>query len=256
MFEKQKLFILGMARSGYEVAKLLADRGNKITINDKNSNQDINCVNELKKKGVKILLGEHPDNLFNQDYDYLIKNPGIPNNHKYVIKAKQLNIPVINEMEVAYQLMPKDVKIVGVTGSNGKTTTTILIYELLKKANNVKATQMALSSFSQPIVLLLGGLDRDHSFLDLKEYMKQVKLVIAYGETKERIKTFVDSLDIQCKIAVNLEKAVQEAYQLSKEGDIILLSPACASWDQFKDFEERGKMFKNYINNLKQKEEL
>lgn len=78
-------------------------------------------------------MGTHPDDLLDDSFDYLIKNPGVPIRHKYVVKARDLNIEVINEVELAYRLLPKTVKLVGITGTNGKTTTTTLTYEILKK---------------------------------------------------------------------------------------------------------------------------
>ena len=134
MFENKKVFILGMARSGYEVAKILAARGNKVVLNDSNENQDIEHINELRELGVELVLGAHPDDLLTSDFDYIVKNPGIRNDHKYVVKANEYNIPVINEVEVAYLLMPEDKTLIGVTGSNGKTTTTTLIYEIIKES--------------------------------------------------------------------------------------------------------------------------
>jgi len=84
--------------------------------------------------------------------------------------------------------------------------------------------------------------------------MKNTKLVVSYGETKNRIYDFCNSINIKCIVVDDLITAVREAYSNSIEGDVILLSPACASWDQFKDFEERGRVFKEnilkYRNNL------
>ena len=134
MFQHNKILILGMARSGYEAAKLLAKRDNTIVLNDLKIDHDKEKVEELNDLGVTTVFGEHPDDLLDETFDYLIKNPGVPIDHKYVLKARELGIEVINEVEMAYRLMPKDVKLVGITGTNGKTTTTTLIYEMLKKA--------------------------------------------------------------------------------------------------------------------------
>lgn len=448
MFKNNNLFILGMARSGYESAKFFAKRGNKIIINDKNEDEDKKHVKELEELGVKVILGSHPVDLITKDIDYVIKNPGIKDSHEMIVKAKELGIPVINEVEAAYMLLPKDITIIGVTGSNGKTTTTTLIYEILKhakksvvlagnigfplssladniksnnillmeisiqqlcnldkfktnisvltniyeahldfvgnkenyinvkkrifnhhtkkdiailnydnidvlnntndimssklyfsknnktdcyikdnaiyykdnkiinisdislkgihnlenimasiltvkqfnvsdddiisvlkefkgvehrieyvkeidgikiyndsKSTNVKATQIALSSFIEPTILLLGGLDRGHSFEELTEYMGNVKLVISYGQTKNRIKEYCDKINKECIVVDTLKDAVLVASNNATKGDVILLSPACASWDQFKDFEERGKIFKEYISNIGGKNE-
>ena len=437
MFTNKKIFILGMARSGYEAAKLLSGMNNIIVLNDSKP-QDISHVEELRKKGVDVIIGDYP--LIDESFDYVIKNPGIKDNHPLIVMAKSLSIPVINEIEMAYNLLPKNITIIGVTGSNGKTTTTSILYDIIKnsgksvilagnigyplssfigkikendillmeislqqlcnfdkfktdisvltniydahldfvgskeryieikkkifshhtkndyavlnyncpdilnnindinstklffgsnencicsllndyiiyngkkyintsdlklkgnhnyenimasiivskilginddsiiktlkefksvehrieyvgtydgvdvyndsKSTNIKATQIALSSFNKPIILLLGGLDRGHSFDDLASYMKNVKLVISYGETKNRIKDFCILNNIKCLVCNDLKEATNLSKKESKEGDIILLSPACASWDQFKDFEERGKCFKKYI---------
>ena len=111
MFENKKILILGMARSGYEAAKILLAKNNEVILNDKDleENHDIDKINELKKLGCKLIFGDHPDNLLDESFDLLIKNPGITPKHKYVEKANELGIPVINEVEMAYLMLPKDV---------------------------------------------------------------------------------------------------------------------------------------------------
>ncbi|MGN1378997.1 MAG: UDP-N-acetylmuramoyl-L-alanine--D-glutamate ligase [Bacilli bacterium] len=133
MFENKKIFILGMARSGYNVAKLLC-KNNEIVITDKND-QDEDKVHELESLGVKFIKTDKPLDIFNSSFDMVIKNPGVMPFHELLIEASKLNIQIYNEMEVAYHFLPKNIKIIGVTGSNGKTTTTTIIYELLKKMN-------------------------------------------------------------------------------------------------------------------------
>lgn len=118
------------------------------------------------------------------------------------------------------------------------------------KATNVTSTITALKSFEDNVILLLGGLDRGHSFDDLIPYLRNTKLIICYGETKERIKTFAKNQKIEVKVVENVREAVKKAYELSNDGDTILLSPACASWDQFDSFEQRGEAFKEEIGKL------
>ena len=439
MYKDKKIFVLGMARSGYEVAKLLAS-GNEVFITDM-KDQDVDRVRELEELGVTFVISDKPNELLDESYDIMVKNPGIKYNHPCVLRARELGIPVINEVEVAYHYIDESVKIIGITGSNGKTTTTSIIYEIMKRAygdkvilagnigtplshfakdikkdsylvmeisdhqlcdmydfktdvsvvtniydchtdfhdsherykeikkkifmhhtyestailngdneevmeigsdidsrkylfsksgrrdcyykdgyiyyndsryidvskivlkgehnyenimcailackvynvsddiikdvvstfggvehrleyvgningrevyndsksTNVEATKIALSSFSKPTILLLGGTDREHSFAELENYMKNVKLVVSYGETKNRIYDFCNGIGIKCVVVDDLVTAVNEAYSNSIEGNVILLSPACASWDQFKDFEERGMVFKESI---------
>ena len=415
MFKNNNIVILGMARSGYEVAKYLAKRKNKITINDLNVNQDEKHIKELEELGVKIVLGNHPDDLINKDVDYLIKNPGVPIDHKYVIEAKKLNIEVLNEVEVSARLMRKDIHLIGITGTNGKTTTTTIIYEILKekykdrvhltgnmgyplisfldkfkkddfivmetssqqlenldkfnpevavltniseahleffktyehykelkkrifknhtndnlavinkmdleslkltediksnkvyfsnskddlcyienefiyykgnklidtvedeiinkvvkefkgvehrlefvreldgkkyyndsKATNLVSTQIALKSFDQDTLVILGGYERGQNFKELIPYLTNVKVILAIGENKDRVKKELSDYN------VIVFETLKEAMLNIKDYDveIVLLSPAAASWDQYKKFEERGEEFKNIVNSL------
>ncbi|WP_070120188.1 UDP-N-acetylmuramoyl-L-alanine--D-glutamate ligase [Bacillus marinisedimentorum] len=120
------------------------------------------------------------------------------------------------------------------------------------KATNTLATTAALSAFQQPVILLAGGLDRGNGFDELIPYMDRVKAVVAFGQTAEKIKGSAEKAGIkQIKLVDNVEQAVPAAYELSNSGDVILLSPACASWDQFKTFEERGDMFVKSVHKLK-----
>lgn len=444
MYKDKKVFILGMARSGYEVAKLLRKYTDKILITDcKPQNEE--HVKELQALGIQYVLTDKPEEILDDSFEIMVKNPGVNYRKPCVQKAKKLKIPVVNEVEVTYNLLPENVKIIAITGSNGKTTTTTLIYELLRhagkkvhlggnvgipaskvleeikkgdilvleisshqlqdfinfrphiaimtnlsevhldffetyenyksykkrifdnqteddiailnyddsdvlevskkikaqklyfstnevqdiylsdgkiyyhnrevittdeirlkgkhnyenamcaiaavkqfnvtnevikevlnsfcgvehrlefvtkindrsfyndsKATNVKSTIIAVSSFKDPIILLLGGLDRGHSFEELTPYLNNVKQIICYGETKNRIKEYADKIGIDCIVLDTLEEATKGAYNLSSEGDIILLSPACASWDQYDSFEDRGEDFKRIINELNQ----
>ena len=445
MFENKKIFILGMARSGYQAARILAKMNNEIVINDKNENQDESHIKELESLGVKVILGSHPDNILDNTFDYLIKNPGVHFDHKYLKFCEDNNIKVINEIEMAYHLLPKGVKLIAITGTNGKTTTTTLTYEIVNeyfhgrthlagnigfplcevienikendylvmeigvpqlhdfydfnpdiavltnifeahldmfgtreyynenklrmfqnhtkeniaiinkgnedayriteniestkkyfsskekidgcylengkifyygeeiidtssiklqgthnyenimcgimiakelgipndvmtkvikdfsgvehrieyvrtldgkdfyndsKATNIKATQTALSAFKKPVVLLLGGLERTQSFLELKDYLNYTKLVVCFGECKERIKSEMDQLNIKTIVVNTLKEAIDIANKESTSGDVVLLSPASASWDQYKCFEDRGDEFKDIVKKI------
>ena len=136
MFNNKKILILGLARSGPAAARVLVKKGCQVIVNDlkEESFHDQKVIKELKDLGVKLVLGNHPDKLIDESIDYVIKNPGIKDDHKLVTKAKELNIPVINEVELAYRLLPDDVTLIGITGTNGKTTTTTLTYEIMHKA--------------------------------------------------------------------------------------------------------------------------
>ncbi len=112
------------------------------------------------------------------------------------------------------------------------------------KATNTLATKSALAAFEEPIILLAGGLDRGHSFEELRPYMTNVKAIVALGETKERFMTFASSCGVDIvKSAETMQEAVELAHALSNEKDIVLLSPASASWDEYPSFEVRGERF-------------
>lgn len=439
MFENKKIFILGMARSGYEAAKLLSDYNNKIIVTD-GKEQKEELVSELESLGVKVIITSDQLSLLDDSFDYVIKNPGIKYDNPVVVKAKELGIKVINEVEMAYSFLDKSVNIIGVTGSNGKTTTTTLISEFMKnsfdnvylggnigiplsnfvrdikpnsylvleisdhqlcdmydfktnvsvltnitpthldfhksyevyqmtkkkifnnhtsddlavinkddevsmkitddikstkvyyghdktnlayydeegiyydgklviklddiilkgkhnyqnimgaiiavkkygvtdeviqkvlkefkgvehrleyvdtingvtyyndsKATNCVSTITALNSFDKPTILLLGGYDRGHSFHDLDDSMKNVKCVVCFGETKNRIEEFCNDLNIKCYKNDTLKEAMNVVKDICTPGDVVLLSPACASWDQYDRFEDRGDEFKKLV---------
>ncbi len=120
------------------------------------------------------------------------------------------------------------------------------------KATNILATQKALSAFEDNVILLAGGLDRGNEFDDLLSYLANVKMLVTFGETAEKLKRTATSAGIkQIKHVDNVEKAVPVAYEMSESGDVILLSPACASWDQYKTFEQRGDIFIDAVHKLK-----
>ncbi len=439
MLKNKKVFVLGMARSGYEVSKLIAPNNNVLITDAKEQNEK--HVKELKSLGVTFKVSNEPEKMLNESFDLVIKNPGITYKHKVVTKAKDLNIPVVNEIEVAYGYLPKDVTILGITGSNGKTTTATLIYEMLlsdkksahlagnigfplssfvneiksgdilvveisshqlvdfknfktdisimtnitethldffdtyenyidkklkifnyhterdtaiinledkitlnhlknisskklyfnkegdiylkdnniyynnkfyisvddiklqgihnyenimtailavkelnvsdkairevletfsgvehriefvksvnerlfyndSKSTNPTSTKVALRAFKKPVILLLGGKDRNNDFDELKDEIKKIKKIICFGETKEKIANFAKTNNILCEKSNSLNEAVEKSYRESDEGDIILLSPACASWDQYSSFEERGDEFKSIVNSF------
>ena len=448
MFENKKILVLGFARSGYEVSKYLIKRNNEIIVNDGGSEdkQDKNKISELKEMGVKFIFGEHPDDLLDSSFDYLIKNPGVPIDHKYVLKARELGIEVLNEVEVAYRLLPSNVKLIGITGTNGKTTTTTLTYNIMSKAygdrvhlcgnigypiigildklkdediivmevscqqgenfstfkpnvgvftnlspahidfmksyehyrevkekmfnnqssddvsiinyedkllmddlkdiksnkkyfsskseidgcyvkddsiyygdnkimdissikikgmhnvenvmaaimvskefdvsdeiirdvvsefrgvehrleyvdtidgveyyndteaTNIKSTQIALSSFKNPTIIFLGGLDRGQDFNELNDFVGNVKCVLGIGTCRDRVAEWAKSKNIEVYSDEFLKDSFKRLEGIVEKGDVVLLSPASASWDQYKECEIRGAEFKDLVKNLK-----
>ncbi|MBP3952127.1 UDP-N-acetylmuramoyl-L-alanine--D-glutamate ligase [Bacillus suaedae] len=119
------------------------------------------------------------------------------------------------------------------------------------KATNILATKKALEAFKQPIVLLAGGLDRGNEFTELKDALMNVHVLVAFGETKDKLAEAARDAGVQSIVfAEFMEDAVSLAFEQSNRGDVILLSPACASWDQYKTFEERGNRFVDAVRNV------
>ncbi|KAA9025964.1 UDP-N-acetylmuramoyl-L-alanine--D-glutamate ligase [Niallia endozanthoxylica] len=120
------------------------------------------------------------------------------------------------------------------------------------KATNILATKNALAAFDKPIILLAGGLDRGNEFDELIPSFTNVKAIITFGQTAKKLEDVATKTGIKTIRRVdNVGKAVPLAYQLSEPGDVILLSPACASWDQYKTFEVRGDIFIEAVHMLK-----
>ncbi|MGH4123791.1 MAG: UDP-N-acetylmuramoyl-L-alanine--D-glutamate ligase [Clostridium sp.] len=168
MSDNKKVFVLGMARSGYEAAKLLASKGYDVIVNDDKTEQNVEQMNELQSLGIKIVLGCHPEDLIDSTFEMIVKNPGISNNHKYMEKARQFKVPVINEMELAFRYFPTGVTIIGVTGTNGKTTTTKIIYEFLKKASK---SAFLMGNIGYPVCSFVTQLkDKDIAVMEVSDH--------------------------------------------------------------------------------------
>lgn len=125
------------------------------------------------------------------------------------------------------------------------------------KATDIEATQIALEGFDHPIVLLAGGLDRGYTFDKMVPQFKQhVKAAVLFGQTADLLEESLQKAGVKNITKVdNLDEAVPAAYHYSDSGDIILLSPANASWDQFKTFEQRGDEFIKDVEKLTHKQE-
>jgi len=118
------------------------------------------------------------------------------------------------------------------------------------KATNVDSVWYALQAFDEPIVLLLGGRDKGNDYSRLTDLVKRrVKAVVAIGESADKVDHAFGEVSRVTK-ANSMERAVQIAKDLAKRGDVVLLSPACASFDWFKNYEHRGQVFKELVNKL------
>ena len=121
------------------------------------------------------------------------------------------------------------------------------------KGTNVGSVVKSLQSFSEPVILIAGGKDKNGDLSPLKELIqKRVKHLILIGEAKERMNRELGGLT-DTVMAKTMEEAVLLAHQKAKAGEVVLLSPACSSFDMFKDYKERGKVFKESVFRLSTK---
>ncbi|EGU66781.1 UDP-N-acetylmuramoyl-L-alanine--D-glutamate ligase [Streptococcus cristatus] len=128
-FANKKVLVLGLAKSGESAARLLDKLGAIVTVNDGKPFEENPAAQSLLEEGIKVVTGGHPLELLDEDFEWMVKNPGIPYNNPMVMRALEKQIPVITEVELAYLI--SDAPIIGITGSNGKTTTTTMIAEVL-----------------------------------------------------------------------------------------------------------------------------
>ncbi len=121
------------------------------------------------------------------------------------------------------------------------------------KATNVEAAITSIISFNQPIILVLGGRDKGSDFKKLrKPVLERVKKIFLIGEAKEKIKRALKNY-IPMSYVTSLKEAVVEGFASANPGEIVLLAPACTSFDMFRNFEERGKIFKKEVYSLDEK---
>lgn len=431
--ENRNVLVVGLAKSGYEAAKLLNKLGANVKVNDgKDLSQDAHAK-DLEAMGIEVIGGTHPLSLLDND-PIIVKNPGIPYTVSIIDEAVKRGLTILTEVELSYLI--SEAPIIGVTGTNGKTTVTSLIGDMFKhsrltgrlsgnigyvaskvaqevksdeylitelssfqllgieqykphiaiitniysahldyhenlenyqnakrqiyknqtaddylicnyhqrqiietenlksqvlyfstqqevngayikdgfivyngvrliniddivlpgehnlenilaavlacilagvpikaiidslttfsgiehrlqyigtnrtnkyyndsKATNTLATQFALNSFNQPIIWLCGGLDRGNDFDELIPYMENVRVMVTFGETKPKFVKLGNSQGKSVIEAENVEDAVDKIQDIIEPNDVVLLSPACASWDQYNTFEERGEKF-------------
>jgi UDP-N-acetylmuramoylalanine--D-glutamate ligase len=120
------------------------------------------------------------------------------------------------------------------------------------KATNVDATIKALESFAANIHLILGGKDKGSDYTVLNQLLRQrVKRVYTIGAAAAKIESQIKGPEVVH--AETLDNAIRKAHAVAQPGDVVLLAPACASFDQFKNYEERGKVFKEVVDELARK---
>ena len=118
------------------------------------------------------------------------------------------------------------------------------------KGTNIGAVQKSLNSFDRPVILIMGGQDKGADFSVLKELLKKkVKCMILLGEARQKIQAILNG-SFSYEEADTMEAAVHQAWRHAAPGDVVLLSPACASFDMFRDYMDRGEQFKETVNGL------
>ncbi len=447
--KNKKIGIIGLGISGFDSALFLIENGAEVYISEKNYNGEIKeKIDILKEKGAKFEIGAHSEE-FLKNVDFIVISPGVDEKSENLNFLKKRKIPVISEIELAYNFS-KSKKIIGITGTNGKTTTTSLLGEIFKNSNyksvvcgnignsfigeiknidentwivlevssfqlekiknfkpyiacllnidydhfdrysnmneyisakkrifenqdendfsilnfdnywikrllkeikskklffsfskilngayyengkiliniegkirkiitenaklygkgnieNIMASslisvlcgideetiQKTIENFNplphrmeivaeidgitfindskstnphsvknsilsidkkNKIILILGGKDKGFPYSQLKKYLKgKVKFIILFGEAKERIKKELKSVNIPIETTENLSDCIKLAKSIGKKGDVVLFSPGCSSFDMFKNYKERGDVFKKEVFSL------
>ena len=119
------------------------------------------------------------------------------------------------------------------------------------KSTNVACVEKALLTLQSPLLLILGGRDKGNNYAEVEKLIREkVKFIFAIGESKEKIARVLKGV-VPILTYETLEEAVESALKNAKTGDKIVLSPACASFDMFTDYKERGKIFKEIFHKLK-----
>ncbi|EHI68660.1 UDP-N-acetylmuramoyl-L-alanine--D-glutamate ligase [Streptococcus ictaluri] len=174
-FQNKKVLILGLAKSGEAAARLLVRLGALVTVNDGKPFDENPAAQSLLAEGIKVICGHHPLELLDEDFQLMVKNPGIRYDNPMVAKAIEKGIPIYTEVELAF--LVSEAPIIGITGSNGKTTTTTMIADVLNAANQAAllsgnigfpASEVVLSASEKDTLVMelssfqLMGIDQYH----------------------------------------------------------------------------------------------
>lgn len=135
-FSGKKVLVVGLARSGMAAIRVLKKLGAEVTLSESKKKEDIKEIDFLNENNVEIVGQDMA--VFERDFDLVVKNPGVPYRSPMIEKLHARNIPVITEIELAYQVA-KPQHYIAITGTNGKTTTSTLTYEILRRAFPGKA---------------------------------------------------------------------------------------------------------------------
>lgn len=121
------------------------------------------------------------------------------------------------------------------------------------KATNVDSVFYALDSMERPTVLILGGVDKGNDYSQIEDLVKEkVSALVCMGKDNSKLRSYFDGKLKQIVETDSIQMAVSESFKLAKEGDTVLLSPACASFDLFQNYEDRGRQFKQQVKRIKE----
>jgi UDP-N-acetylmuramoylalanine--D-glutamate ligase len=142
---------------------------------------------------------------------------------------------------LGFRLKPHRMQIVGRSGG--------VTYVDDSKATNPAATAAALVSFEEPTVLILGGSEKETDFAEMLPGIEHCRAVVCQGEAGARISGFLENSGVgaEVRLVPDLVSAVTEAREVARSGDVVLLSPGCASFDQFPGYAERGAAFAGLV---------
>lgn len=122
------------------------------------------------------------------------------------------------------------------------------------KGTNVDSSVKAIESFDRPILIIAGGYDKHIDYTDfVKAFKKNGKVMVLMGATKEKLRALCEKYQIKYILVKDMKEAIDTAYENGEKGDVVLLSPASASWDMYKSYEVRGDEFKALVNRLEEK---
>jgi UDP-N-acetylmuramoylalanine--D-glutamate ligase len=207
-FRNKKITVAGLGRSGFASALLLNELGARVRLTDRGTSEILHSrAGELRAKGVAVELGRHSRD-FIKGAELLVLSPGVDSQSQVVVWAQDLAIPIISEIECAYILCPS--RIIAVTGTNGKTTVTSLIYEVLKAAG--KRVHLC-GNIGNPFIAEVGKMrPGDIVCLEvssfqlerIQRFKPQIALILNFTpDHLDRYKTIEDYLNAKKRIFMN-----------------------------------------------------
>lgn len=221
-FSGKKVLVVGLARSGMAAIRVLKKLGASITLSESKKKEDIKEIDFLNENDVEI-VGQDMS-VFERDFDLVVKNPGVPYRSPMMQKLAERNIPVITEIELAYQVA-KPQHYIAITGTNGKTTTSTLTYEILRRAFPGKAHLCGNIGIPLCEIVMENGLmDEDGHYIALEISNFQLVNIDKFRpEVATIINLTPDHIDFMGGLD-NYYKSKTEVYRNMAGGDVFLLN--------------------------------